>query len=89
MATQKQKLQVSRLKQRVFNVGKDGELLSDMLSKLVSLSEVTSISSTSLTVVPGSFAALANVQTYLGTVIPEIEARLLAIETKINEIKSV
>lgn len=89
MATKQQKLEVSRLKQRVFNVAEDGELLSDMLSKLVDISEITDVSGTNLSTVPASFATLGDVQTYLSTVIPEIESRLDTIESKINEIKNV
>lgn len=40
--------------------------------------------STNITAVPGSFADLAAVQTYLAAAIPIAEARLDTIETKIN-----
>lgn len=44
--------------------------------------------STNITAVPGSFADLAAVQTYLAgaNMVPNIEARLDALETKVNAI---
>lgn len=89
MATKQQKLKISRLKQQVFNVAEDGATVAEMLDKLITIGDITSISGTNLTTVPGSFATLADVQTYLSTVIPEIETRLDSIEAKVNEIKNV
>lgn len=78
--------QLKNLRNRVrtFNEALDGALLAK--ASTISISELTEISGTNLTAVPGSFADLAAVQSYLSTVIPEIETRLDNIESKINEI---
>lgn len=85
-ANEKQSLQRLANRVRTLNEAIDGSLLAKATLGAVNISELTTISSTDLSAVPGSFATLADVQTYLSTVIPEIETRLDNIESKLNEI---
>ena len=89
MATEKQKRELSKLRQKVFNTAEDQKLLADLLTELIGIGDVTDISGTDLTAVPGTFADLAAVQTYLNTLVPEIETRLDNIEAKLNEIVAI
>lgn len=89
MALSKQEIiKINQLKNgnRVLNTAEDGKLLADALQKSLNIEELSDILSTNLTAVPASFATLADVQTYLDTVILEIESRLDDIETKLNQV---
>jgi len=83
-----EKLKIEQLKNfnRVFNDAQDGGLLAKAVQTSIGVGELSDISSTDLSAVPASFATLADVQAYLSTVISEIETRLDAAESKINEI---
>lgn len=86
--SQREKRLINQLKNlnRVFNDAKDGALLAKAVQTSIGVGELSDISGSDLSSVPGSFATLAEVQTYLSTVIPEIETRLDDIEAKLNEI---
>ena len=75
--TDRQRDDLSRLSQRAINTQKDAKLIADAIRATVAADFTAGAD---LTSVPGSFATLADVQSYLATVIPEIETRLDAIE---------
>lgn len=67
--------------------GAHAKEVADALRQMQALTAVTDIAaSTNIGAVPGSFADLAAVQTYLATAIPIIESRLDTLEGKVNTI---
>jgi len=67
--------------------GAHAKEVADAVRAMQDLAAVADIAaSTNITAVPGSFADLAAVQTYLSTAVPIIESRLDAIESKVNTI---